>query len=456
MASTSRPPLPSTPPAPPPIHPKLQYILDWNPQPLTIARVTRGGTTNTHTRPASFYDKHLKDDLILKHFQYHPDLTREIAQIVDDAIISAHNSGHPLPAPDYLLVSGHIEALEGSEPGEMTRELPVAQRYKAITAFLCVPIASTLALHPKTPQYESLLTWTLSPASAIVAIADGALQLSFDKRSNAQAKRKTTIYPYMDSKMLRTLRKVRKTFPDLAIWEFKGLTVGTDDVMTAVLSIAKQARRFFWKFCECDGTDHKRDYNLAVQTKSGPDASETPWTLPGIESDQTQPDSVYDPIESSQELFRTFLDHVTSPKASKRPAVALTPVEEVPHEDAVQMADTIAVAAAATEDSARNEGADDREMTRDPKDLSEAVAEISAKIDTATSSSDPGSTSASGPAASNVGKRKMPDWYREKEEVTGDSFIQQVSPAVTIIALTLLNPYFLSRLGAKPFAQTRL
>jgi hypothetical protein len=427
MASTSAPPLTLTSPQPahtPVVEERLQYILDWNPQVLEAATIEQGGTTNTKTRPASFYDKHIDRNLILLHFQYHPDLAKEIASTVDKAITAAQTSGHKPPSPRNLLFPDQIAHLEAAEGTTVTRESPIAERYKAITANLCLRIASTLALHPRCPEWESLLKWTQTPNSAIVAIADGALQLNLeDEKAVGERLRQKTIYPYMDPEMLDTVQLVRRTFPDLAVWEVKSLTVGTDEVMTTLLDNASLRRRFPWVFCFCDGSTHKRDINIARRTRRGPDADETPWTLRPVEEEMTEVDSVFD--VASQDLFPTFVKATLNPEGETNPPSSprrklldnppLSPLREVLSGDE-----------------------DESGTISETWEGSESVAEnVSSEL-----SPEPGSSPQSyvtypseeiGHERSTPSKRKIadwrtaPDWFRTAPAVTADSFIQQVT-----------------------------
>ena len=104
----------------------------------------------------------------------------------------------------------------------MTREGPIAGCYKSDDCEALFPNVSTLVLHPKCLPWVSLLTWSQTPFSATMAIADVALQHAMDEKDESgERRREKAIYRYLDAEMLRILRKVRMTFPDLTIWEIK-------------------------------------------------------------------------------------------------------------------------------------------------------------------------------------------------------------------------------------------
>ena len=274
----------------------LLSLLDWNPPELELQRHEEGGSPAKASRKPSFYDRHLTEKLILKRLQYHPDLAAEIATTVDAAIEAALEAdGGTLPPSDGQLLSDEErDVLTFSINHIMSRELPITQFYKEATARLCLPVASTLALHPKYGRWLSLLHWSVVPNAGGFAISDGSLQiLDIDSGDQRTRKFRDQVKASMDPKMVETLRQLRSTYPDLAIWEVKSLTVGHSDVMIGLKKSAEAGRPFHWTSCFCDGNLHSPDKQDAVEnTRAGPDAQNAPWRLPGIHDESTQPSYV--------------------------------------------------------------------------------------------------------------------------------------------------------------------
>src|ERR1700733_13725720 len=168
----------------------VQYVLDWNPRKLLVGEVpaamsTRGmfsaqlkfsptssmpgpATTvrspqkfNTYTRPASFYDKHLAETLVLKHVKLVDSLVNDLAGTVDKTIKDICQKGIELPSNMGMLHPREvIEDKTAMSKKRLLREEGVAENYNNLTATFCLPIASTLALHPSSTMWTSLLGWT--------------------------------------------------------------------------------------------------------------------------------------------------------------------------------------------------------------------------------------------------------------------------------------------------------
>jgi hypothetical protein len=188
------------------VPPDVRYLLEeWHPNELEVfvdepvpAPVTlssaippsssTGPTANTsltarpnqNTRPASFYDKHLADHLILMHVRRLDSLVGSLVGTVDKAIKDAYLKG-PLPPTGglgSLTTKAQMETRTLDARTAVQGENGVAEYYKDLTANFCLPVASTLALHPSYHEWRSRLSWTKEPNKAGWAIADGVLQLT--------------------------------------------------------------------------------------------------------------------------------------------------------------------------------------------------------------------------------------------------------------------------------------
>lgn len=235
---------------------------------------------NRTTRPASFYDKHLADHLILRRVKLLDSLAESIAGVVDEAIKDARNHGS-LPPADPVLTENYIQSLTKRSRVYVSGEAGVAEYYSNLTARFCLPVASTLALNPTLGEWVSLLNWTREPNAAGWAIADGSLELlkpppDVDSMESHQNDLKH-VYP----DIRKIWDELLDRYPDLAIWEMKSLTVGDTEVMERIVESARRGEPFFWKSCKvgCGRDDHDNINATEDEWPRGFDALQPQWTL---------------------------------------------------------------------------------------------------------------------------------------------------------------------------------
>jgi hypothetical protein len=290
------------------VHDDVKYLLGWNPKKLEV-RVARPASTrgtgmssaqlppttipgpantttnnrqrmNTGTRPASFYDKHLADKLVLKRVKVLDTLAVDLAETVDKAIKDAYKNGIQLPSEQGMLYTrGHMKTKTSYTLMDFQREDGVAEHYKDLTASFCLPVASTLALHPTLPEWASLLAWTKEVSMAKFAIADGALQLlPYATYSDRPA------WDFVDNDKKTLLSHLPTRYPDVAIWEMKSLTVGHEEVMGKIWQMGLSSQTFVWTVCKKGFCEHREaDLMRMVGTLAkapGVDALSPPWSLP--------------------------------------------------------------------------------------------------------------------------------------------------------------------------------
>jgi hypothetical protein len=293
------------------VHDDVKYLLGWNPEkldvdtgpastrditmssarlpPTSIPGPTRTATNNrsrmnTGTRPASFYDKHLADKLILKHVKVLDTLVVDLAGTVDKAIKDAYQKDIQLPLEQGMLwTRGHIKSQTKYAEADFLREDGVAEHYKDLTASFCLPVASTLALHPSSSEWASLLRWTKEVSMAKFAIADGALKLvKHSTHRNREA------WDFVDNDKRALLAELPIRYPDIAIWEMKSLTVGDERVMGEIWRMGLSSRTFVWKVCKKGFCEHREaDLMRMVGTLAkapGVDALSPPWSLPAADA----------------------------------------------------------------------------------------------------------------------------------------------------------------------------
>ena len=266
--------------------PALIDFFNWKPASLYPSDIASKSETS---RPPPFYDKLLTENLILRRVRHLPSLPKDIAKTVDDALEKNLNCGIDLPLPvcDAALFPDRMfrYIATRAQSSAMQNEISVANYYKGTTALFCTIVASTLVLQselPSLPAWLNVLLWTVSESPSInsYAIANGSLQInpdstdSTDPPSDAVTKAEEILYK---SPFWEQLQRISKISPDLALWEFKTLSVGDDPTMMGIRNEAFTGIQFCWETMD----DNKR--GRTSRRYSPPpishDAEKTPWTL---------------------------------------------------------------------------------------------------------------------------------------------------------------------------------
>jgi hypothetical protein len=259
--------------------------------PSTAAANTYGSSQkrklNRNTRPAAFYDKHLAENLLLKHVKRLHSLVDSIVGTVDKAIKDAYKKG-PLPPNETGSLSrpNQVKTLTIDQNTQVLGEAGVAEYYQELTVRFFLPIASTLALHPTHHEWASILSWTKEQNKAGYAISDGVLKLLPEPTARMVERSSSyqSIIDHVDPDIRKYLLALRERYKDIATWEMKSLTVGDLEVMNGILQLASKAAKFPWQRCKRKGACmnpevHARYLKLA-EGKQGFDALHPPWTLP--------------------------------------------------------------------------------------------------------------------------------------------------------------------------------
>jgi hypothetical protein len=265
--------------------PELEALLRWNPPTLSLAV---DASKSKHFRAPSFYDKHLVDSLILKEVVFLPSLHHDIAGVVDITLSLIRDKGIQLPQTqsiDTFPVTQQREENDYYENQPMKNEMSVAHFYLKTTAQYCMPVASTLALHPSAPRWLRSLEWHPVPSKSGCAIADGVLRILPSLKEVLSGKREATGFEKVlvdsmrencDDERWKGLVEVVKRLPDVMTMEIKSLSVATEDIMHSVKHLS--GSKFPWVTCtgeECErheSTYGPNDYLI--------DAATTPWSIP--------------------------------------------------------------------------------------------------------------------------------------------------------------------------------
>jgi len=270
---------------------ELDALFNWNPPPLSLAPKEEGGSRSKYSRPASFYDMHFADRLILKHIVHVKHLHKKIACVVDNKLKSIEENGITLPPPTkgFHTEEERLEDLD-LQNTQMKNETSVQLFYQCITVRFCVYVASTLALHPNI--WSSVLDWSIVPCRSGYAICDGSLQIkspSAPKRG-PNGELRPFVWDFIKPDKQQKLAEIKTRYKDLATWEVKSLSVGDQDVMLGVITMAVNDGAFRWTLCSgdpCSSTEH-----VVHNDVRGLDAPETlslvttPWYDPDLSEDE--------------------------------------------------------------------------------------------------------------------------------------------------------------------------
>jgi hypothetical protein len=255
---------------------QIEALFCWNPHRLQPGPLSPGKKSTTGTRPPAFYDKHFDGRLILRHVKRLPSLVRDLATNVDQVLLAASET---LPPAINTMTAEQREWDMDNTPRIVRDEKGVANFYNLTTARYCVPVASTLALHPKASmsRWRSLLLWTQSVSSSRYAIIDGELQIM--EVADEDKARLGAIMDTMDSETRRIFEEMRESRSSLGTWEIKSIATGSDDVMRAVRNLGK----FSWTHCpdvlSSTFSKQREQVEIARPTAVGHDAQNPPWNL---------------------------------------------------------------------------------------------------------------------------------------------------------------------------------
>jgi len=218
-------------------------------------------------------------NLILRRVRHLPSLAKDIAGTVDDALEKISGRGINLPSLSAGFPIQFIRSYaERARPPAMQNEMSVAEFYGHTTSFFCSPVASTLALQPdlpSLPEWLNVLYWTVSPSKSGYAIADGSLQIIPNNSPDSAGTEAEKILH--KSSLGSLLQRIRETLGDLAVWEFKSLSVGDHPTMLGIRNEAFTGIPFRWE--TFDNNERGRISRRYEPPSIGPDAKETPLTL---------------------------------------------------------------------------------------------------------------------------------------------------------------------------------
>jgi hypothetical protein len=236
-------------------------------------------TPSISTRPPAYFDRHFSTKLALKRVVHLPSLVEDIAKTVDSTLDAAKHTLPELSVGDFYTTKERKKAVRQAERF-VRDEAGVSEFYAQTTGTFCPVVASTLALHPTAPSWMALIRWTRAVSSSSHAIMDAELTLyAADDAEDAELREE--IMKTIEGGRHRILEAMRRTGSPLMAYEFKSLSAGPVEVMTAVPDLDE----FQWTYCEspehpCSNPEHQKMRNTVEAIVSGPDALHPPWKLP--------------------------------------------------------------------------------------------------------------------------------------------------------------------------------
>jgi hypothetical protein len=124
-----------------------------------------------------FMTKHIPVDKALREVKHLPSLVQQLMENVNTALCTASET---LPSlKGFITAEDHERDIENISQ-IVPDEKGVASYYDKTIARFCVPLASTLALHPQasSSQWHSLVIWTTSVPCSCYGIMNGLLHLT--------------------------------------------------------------------------------------------------------------------------------------------------------------------------------------------------------------------------------------------------------------------------------------
>jgi len=281
---------------------EVQFVLDWNPPQIIPARDAtptwptreppdtarpglRTASTAGYSRSAAFYDMHLASHLTLERVVYLNTLVSNMESTVDQAIQVAATKRFLPKDSDSLQSAKIIKRRVNTHAWMAHYESGVSETYLMHTAEYCHPIASTLAIHPSSQEWDSVLAWSTEPTVGRWAIADGALRISMNVTKNGSFAQQ--LVQNEDDGMKAIIKRLASNKFALAVWEMKNLTVGTAQVMEKIVKMGQGHAKFPWKKCATTDCSHRWTGNMPESRgdyDAGFDAISPPWTLPDVPS----------------------------------------------------------------------------------------------------------------------------------------------------------------------------
>jgi hypothetical protein len=229
---------------------ELDSIFAWSPIAHTFVSPHESDRSDddNSSREVAFYDMHLAPNRICKRVVHIKNLHRKVAQTVDKKLQAIRDSAisfQPPTTPEFYSKARLDRRLGSVTLGDpMANRRSIAEYYLTITSQFCMPIASSLVLHPK--YWSTLIGWSMSPRHE--RLGGSAPSLHIVPVDNLKEQ---FVPEHVAIETFEQLKKIRAESNDLATWEIRGLTVEDTDDMLGVLTMASALAEgeFQWRLC---------------------------------------------------------------------------------------------------------------------------------------------------------------------------------------------------------------
>ena len=222
--------------------------------------------------------KHIPVDKALREVKHLSSLVQQLMENVNTALCTASET---LPSlKGFITAEDHERDIENISQ-IVPDEKGVASYYDKTIARFCVPLASTLTLHPQasSSQWHSLVIWTTSVPCSCYGIMNGLLHFMPMPENGNKKSKGATIMERMESEKCHTFMEMSRATMSLGSWEMKSTSTGPQEVMRVVPTLGK----FSWTFCNSEAwfvtQKHAKQLEKGKNTPVGPDAQNPPWNL---------------------------------------------------------------------------------------------------------------------------------------------------------------------------------
>lgn len=232
-------------------------------------------TPTSSMSPFWFYDKHLDEKHILRHVKPMESLAADIAGVVDQTLRALDDEGIMLPfiGSDSYFSTKTDRSFNTIPHANDSHSL--ALLYGGTTAFFCHPVASTLAIHPHTPDWMSGLMWRQIPTLGPPGFNAEGYALRLRSSDMRRLEGDLDLMELLDEDTVKTLKGLAVRFPAMATWYIGEVSDRAEAVLRDMDRVLKA--KYFQPILP-----RTVGYTMApMALRLPPDATSTSWNIPG-------------------------------------------------------------------------------------------------------------------------------------------------------------------------------
>jgi hypothetical protein len=285
---------------------ELRNLFEWNPRipPYAVRRVDPWPKEYDlrNIRQATFYDMHLASAKTCKRVVHVPYLHEKIAHIVDAKMQQIREGNITLQSPstgDFTNTANREEKVN-RKSSPLTEKRSVVNYYSIVISECCLPIASSLALHPK--FWLSVITWSGQPRCSALGSYGPSLQIIQMDEGKAYFGPEV-----MDAEVLEKLVEMEARPEDLATWEVTSLSIKDTEAMFGVLTMAVMSNDGEFRWTTGSGTPCVMEDGDLPKLPSLKTAADSPETLALIESPRAIAELETNSLDSPENILDASL-----------------------------------------------------------------------------------------------------------------------------------------------------